>query len=390
MTDMPTYRQTDGPAVRFHTLVEAGELTPDPGQRAAVERLQALDEALGTQAPRNLLARLRGFVGNGAAREIKGLYMHGPVGRGKSMLMDLFFDQAAATKKRRVHFHAFMLEVQERLKSYRAARTRDPLAALAREIAGETSLLCFDEFHVVNIADAMILGRFFETVLDAGTVIVATSNVAPDDLYKGGLQRRNFLPFIEMIKQHMDVVDIGEGDDHRRHGLVGAEVYFTPLGAPATAALDRLYEDMTRGGPPGGARVLEVQGRILEIPRQRGGVARFVFAELCQRPLGAADYLALAAHFHCLVLDAIPRMTPADRSAAKRFVVLIDALYEHKVKLVCAADARPDALYPEGDTALEFLRTASRLIEMQTRTYLGLPHAPPGEQPPEQSSPESV
>jgi len=387
MTNRQTALDADqaGPLERFQAMIEAGELSPDAGQIAAAEQLQRLhDELLGyarSSGRSDLGARLKGWFGIDDPQDIpKGIYIHGEVGRGKSMLMDLFFDTAPTAAKRRVHFHAFMLEVQQRLKGYRAKSTRDPLAALAREIAAEIELLCFDEFHGVNIADAMILGRFFDGLLAGGTVIVATSNVAPNNLYEGGLQRANFLPFIELINSTFDIVDIGEGKDHRRFGLSGRQVYFTPLGPTASASLDDIFEQMTSGQPTSG-RTLTVQGRTLEIARQRGGVARFEFAELCMRPLGAADYLTLAAHFHCLVIDNIPIMTPADRSAAKRFVVLIDALYEHHVKLICSAGAAPDDLYPAGDASFEFRRAASRLTEMQSQDYLAAPHQPPGAQP---------
>lgn len=381
MTQRPS--SDTGPSRAFHGLIDSGELKPDAGQIAAITHLQSLHDALrdyrlGARGGIfGSIKRLFGSVGRAAPR---GLYIHGPVGRGKSMLMDLFFETVTAPSKRRTHFHAFMIEVQERLKGYRAKAVRDPLAALAAEISAETSLLCFDEFHVVNIADAMILGRLFEGFFSGGTVVVATSNVAPEDLYRDGLQRRNFLPFIELIQDRMDIIDIREGDDHRRFGLAGQQVFFTPLGAQATAALDRIFADMTVG-MPSIPRVFTVQGRSLEVPQGAGGVARFTFDDLCRQPLGAADYLTIAAHFHCVVLDDVPALTAAERSAAKRFVVLIDALYEHKVKLICSADAEPDALYPSGDTAFEFQRAASRLIEMQSQAYLKSPHMPPGEQP---------
>ncbi len=388
MTESPP--SVTGPSSAFHSRIQSGDLKPDAGQIDAVEHLQLVHDELHTYrqgTPTGIVGFLKNLVGVGGSDQNlspKGLYIHGPVGRGKSMLMDFFFDTVPVTSKRRTHFHAFMIEVQDRLKGYREKSIRDPLAALAAEISAETSLLCFDEFHVVDIADAMILGRLFEGLFSGGTVVVATSNVAPHNLYKDGLQRRNFLPFIKLIEQRMGVVDIHEGDDHRRIALAGHKVYFTPLGVTASTELDRIFVELI-AGMPSAPHLISVQGRTLEVPKGAGGVARFNFDDLCRKPLGAADYLTIAAHFHCVVLDNVPALTPTERSAAKRFVVLIDALYEHKVTLICSADAEPDALYPSGDAAFDFERTASRLIEMQSRTYLATPHAPPGEQPEKQA-----
>ena len=374
-----------GPVAALDAMVETGELKPDGGQQAAIGQLQSVHDGLISyrrdRRPGSVWGWLQGLLAGGRpAAPPHGLYIHGPVGRGKSMLMDLFFDTAPITAKRRVHFHAFMLEVQERLNGYREHTIRDPLAALASEIAAENLLLCFDEFHVVNIADAMILGRLFAGFIEAGTIIVATSNVAPADLYKGGLQRANFLPFIALIEARLGVVDIGTGDDHRRLSLAGGQVYFSPLGDAARLALDSAFAAMTVGKHVS-PRVLDVRGRVLHVAVQAPGVARFGFAELCEQPLGAADYLAVAAHYHCVLLDDIPRLGPTRLSAAKRLVVLIDTLYEHKVKLICAADTEPDHIYDSGDVAFEFQRAASRLIEMQSRAYLEAPHAPPCELP---------
>jgi cell division protein ZapE len=300
--------------------------------------------------------------------------MYGPVGRGKSMLMDLFFDTAPVERKRRVHFHAFMLEVQNRLTAERKTTKRDdPLMAVAGDIAAETWLLCFDEFHVVNIADAMILGRLFQGFFDRGVVIVATSNVAPLDLYRNGLQRDRFVPFIELICDRLDVLDIGAGVDFRLDRLRGRPVWHTPLGAAATAALDAAFAALTDDAPGAPAK-LELQGRTLTVPLAARGVARLSFDELCGKPRGASDYLALATHFHTVMIDGIPKLTSNQRDIAKRFVVLIDSLYEHRVNLWASADAAPEDLYPAGDIAFEFQRTVSRLSEMQAADYIESPH----------------
>jgi cell division protein ZapE len=291
------------------------------------------------------------------------------------MLMDLFFETAPVEKKRRVHFHEFMLEVHDRLHRHRqeAAGEGDDVAVLADVIAGDATLLCFDEFQVTNIADAMLLGRLFAALFDLGVVVVATSNVAPDELYAGGLQRERFLPFIDLLKERLDILALDGLMDYRLARLQGMRVYHQPLDAAASAALDEAFAQLTDGAA-GEPATLTVQGRRLAVPRAAKGVARFRFADLCERPLGAADYIAIATHFHTVVLAEIPQMSRAQRNEARRFMTLIDALYEHKVNLVCSAAAAPDALYAEGDGAFEFRRTASRLMEMQSRDYLARPH----------------
>jgi cell division protein ZapE len=291
------------------------------------------------------------------------------------MLMDLFFETAPVEKKRRVHFHEFMLEVHDRLHRHRqeAAAEGEDVAVLADAIAADATLLCFDEFQVTNIADAMLLGRLFAALFDLGVVVVATSNVAPDELYAGGLQRERFLPFIDLLKERLDILALDGLMDYRLARLQGMRVYHQPLDAAASAALDEAFAQLTDGAA-GEPATLTVQGRRLAVPRAAKGVARFRFADLCERPLGAADYIAIATHFHTVVLAEIPQMSRAQRNEARRFMTLIDALYEHKVNLVCSAAAAPDALYAEGDGAFEFRRTASRLMEMQSRDYLARPH----------------
>jgi cell division protein ZapE len=366
------------PLARYRALRRADALKPDPSQALVAEKLESLHHALAGYQPAgdSWLGgwKTRFGIGRRSERPPQGLYMYGPVGRGKSMLMDLFFDTAPVDRKRRVHFHAFMLEVQARLTEERRTKQRDdPLMAVAGDIAAETWLLAFDEFHVVNIADAMILGRLFQGFFDYGVVIVATSNVAPQDLYKGGLQRDRFVPFIELICDRLDLLDIGVGVDFRLDRLRGRPVFHWPLGPDATAALDAAFAALTDDAP-GEPVSLELQGRTLVVPKAARGVARLSFDELCGKPRGAADYLALATHFHTVIVDDVPRMSPQQRDIAKRFVVLVDALYEHRVNLWASAGTPPEELYPAGDTAFEFQRTVSRLAEMQAADYIEALH----------------
>ena len=366
---------SDGPLAAYRAQRATGTLLPDPCQAIAAEKLQSLHNALRDYRPATADWRTRWQARFGRRRQEappQGLYLFGPVGRGKSMLMDLFFTAAPVAHKRRVHFHAFMLEVQGRLKTAREADADDPLMAVAAALAAEAFVLCFDEFNVANIADAMILGRLFRGLFDAGVVVVATSNSGPDDLYKDGLQRDRFVPFIALIKDRLDLLDLAQGTDHRLDRIKGRTVYHCPLSEAATAGVAAAFAALTDGAAAPTSRA--VLGRTLQIRQAGSGVARCTFAELCGRPLGAADYLAVATHFHCVVVDDIPALEPARRDEAKRFVTLIDALYEHRVKLICSAAAPPQGLYPAGDTAFEFRRTASRLVEMQAADYLAAPH----------------
>ncbi len=366
------------PLERYRALREANEIMRDPSQKLAVEKLQSLHHALKGYQPAGE-SWLSGWkdrfgLGRRAEEPPMGLYVYGPVGRGKSMLTDMFFDTAPVERKRRVHFHAFMLEVQKRLTELRQRdKQADPLMRVAAEIADESWLLCFDEFHVVNIADAMILGRLFEAFFEHGVVVVATSNVAPQDLYRGGLQRDRFLPFIDLIMEKLDVLDIGEGRDFRLDRLKGEPVWHTPLGPEATAQLDRAFATLTDDAAPH-PQEIELQGRKLVAERTARGIARFTFDELCRQPRGAADYLAIAECFHTVMVEDIPKLVASERDAAKRFVVLVDSLYENKVNLFATAEAEPNDLYTEGDTAFEFERTVSRLMEMQAEDYLNSRH----------------
>ena len=361
----------------YQALVAAGELRPDPAQAAVAGQLDALAQALARPQPApGLLARL---IGRAPPPPPRGLYIWGGVGRGKSMLMDLFFGSAAVAPKRRVHFHAFMAEVHAAIHAARGAGTADPLMAVAADLARGARLLCFDEMQVKDIADAAILSRLFTALIDAGVTVVTTSNRPPDDLYKNGLNRHLFLPFIALVQQRMDVVALDGPTDYRLQRLAGTQTWHVPNGPEATAALSAAFFRMTDYPPEDRAHVptetLEIPGgRTLHVPKSLKGVAVFSFARLCRQPLGAADYLAIARRFHTIFIVGIPVMGPENRNEAARFVTLIDALYEHKVKLIAAADAEPGALYPAGDGAFEFQRTVSRLMEMQSARYLALGH----------------
>jgi cell division protein ZapE len=371
----PSATASTGVLAAYRALRAAGKLAPDPAQQLAAEKLQSLANAL---AGYRLSENSHGWqarFGLGRRRETppQGLYIFGEAGRGKSMLMDLFFEHVAVERKRRVHFHAFMLEVHERRHDLDPRIPGDPIQPIAREMAQQAWLLCFDEFHVTDIADAMILGRLFQAMLELGVVVVATSNFAPDELYRNGLQRELFLPFIALIKEKLDVLQLDGGIDWRRRKLKDMRVYVTPLGPAATASLDGAFAALTEGATPK-PETLVVQGRFLKVARAAGSVARFSFHELCEEPLGPADYVAIAQHFRTIVLDDIPVMGVDRRNPARRFITLIDELYEHRVKLVCSAASEPDRLCTASDVAELFKRASSRLIEMQTEEYLEQEH----------------
>jgi cell division protein ZapE len=360
-----------GPLALLRARQEAGGLVHDPAQQLAAEKLQSLWRALGDYAPASGEQGWRqrlGLARRGGEAAPVGLYIFGAVGRGKSMLMDIFFDAAPVAKKRRVHFHAFMAEVHARIHARRKAKG-DPIGPVALALAAEATLLCFDEFQVADIADAMILGRLFAALFDAGVVVVATSNRAPDELYKDGLQRERFLPFIAMLKERLDVLELEGARDYRRARLAGRPVYFTPADARAHAALAAAFAELT-GGAAAAPRTIPVLGRTLHVPRAAKGVAWFTFAELCQEALGPADYLALCRSYRGFILEGIPRLGAEQRNEAKRFNTFIDALYEARGTLVASAAVAPDQIYGAGEGDFEFQRTVSRLIEMQSAEYL--------------------
>src|SRR5476651_1843064 len=352
--DSDTPMTGKGPAANLAARRAAGQVRSDPVQERIVQRLQAVHEQLAAldrpAAKPGLLARL-GLVRTATLAGPHGLYIWGPVGRGKSMLMDLFFADAPVHKKRRVHFHEFMLEVQDRLHRRReelaakgAPPEADTIVPIARAIAAETRLLCFDEFQVTNIADAMILGRLFETLFDEGLTVIATSNRAPDDLYRNGLQRDRFLPFIELMKQRLEILELGGGQDYRMDRMRALDMYLTPLGAGATAKLDEAFRALADGAD-GEPRVLRTQGRDVDVPRAAPGVAMADYVDWCAKPMGAADFLCIADHFHTVILAEIPRMGPDNRDKAARFVTMIDTFYEKKVKFICSAATSPDKLH---------------------------------------------
>ncbi len=368
---------------QYQALVTSGEIEADAAQASAAEAFAGLEAMLAHYRPAARKAGLLGrLFGNGKQTEqIKGLYIHGEVGRGKTMLMDLFFHSSPVRHKRRAHFHEFMADVHERVHGFRqkiasgAITDDDPVTLTAHSIFREAWLLCFDEFHVTDIADAMILGRLFTKLFELGTVVVATSNVAPDDLYKGGLNRGLFLPFIKLLQAQMDVVLLDARTDFRLEKLAGVTMWHVPANKNADLALDKAWQRLT-GGAPAKTQDIIVKGRKLRVPRAAHGVARFSFKELCEMPLGASDYLRLAHDFHTLVLDRVPVMHYEHRNFAKRFITLIDTLYDNCVKLVASADADPLSLYlaTDGVEVNEFKRTSSRLIEMGSESYLVLPH----------------
>jgi len=368
---------SDGPLNKYRNKVEDGDLNADPAQEALAEKLQNLYRALEGYQPTSGSVTWKERLG--LAREKielpKGLYIYGGVGRGKSMLMDLFFETIPFECKRRVHFHSFLQDIHVRFNDFRAKNLEggDPIPSVVKSIADETWLLCFDELQVVNIVDAMILGRLFEGLFERNVIIIATSNRPPSDLYKDGLQREKFLPFIDLITGRLDIFQLGASRDYRLERMLGMRVYHQPLGPETNENLDRYFLELTKGYTAEPDQI-RVKGRVVEITMAAGGVGRISFEKLCAEALGPADYLEIAARYHTLILEEIPRMGEALKNEAQRFITLIDALYENKVNLICSADAPPKELYILGEGIFAFERLVSRLMEMQSEEYLSLPH----------------
>ena len=368
-------------AERYAARVAAGEIEPDPGQLHAIGRLARLERELADYRPPAKSAALGWLMARRPADAPRGVYLFGDVGRGKTMLMDLFFEVAPAAKKRRAHFHEFMADVHVRIRDIRHAlkygevSNGDPIAIAARAIAGKVSLLCFDEFLVTDIADAMIIGRLFEKLFEQGVMLVATSNVPPAELYKDGLNRSLFVPFLRLLEERVEVVPLEARTDFRLEKLRDVASWHVPANETARTAIDRAWRRLA--GPEGGAPLdLPHLGRAIHVPRAGGGAARFIFRDLCEMPLGASDFVAVARAFHTVIVENIPVIAAERRNEAKRFILLVDTLYDSAVKLIASATAEPDRLYAgtEGFEAFEFRRTASRLHEMRSAAYLALPH----------------
>lgn len=365
-----------GLVAAYEAMVVCGGLHRDSAQAAAVQKLDELAAALASYnaAPATFLSTFWPGAREPAPR---GLYLYGGVGRGKTLLMDLFFETVSGISKRRLHFHEFMAEVHERIQRGRATTDGDPIPVVAAEIAAEHPLICLDELMVTDIADAMIVGRLFRALFQRGVVIVVTSNSPPDRLYWNGLNRQLFLPFVEQISEHTEVFELAAARDFRLERVQGRQLYFFPCNDAARKGVDALWERFT-GGQLAAGRILTVHGREVQVPSAAHGVARFAFSDLCEAALGASDYLAIARAFHTVFLEGIPRLTAERRNEARRFIHLIDALYDNGVCLIASAEVEPDQLYTHGDGAELFERTASRLMEMRSEAYLkarGLRHA---------------
>ncbi len=382
MEPIPEY--TSSVSEELKALAASGTLTPDAEQMRVAAKLDHVLTCLRETKPAKKTSALGWLFakGGGKPREIRGLYVHGSVGRGKTMLMDMFFKKAPSQKKRRAHFHEFMADVHNRIHEQRQklkrgeTRETDPVPPVAKALFAEAELLCFDEFSVTDITDAMILARLFTELFSLGCILVATSNVAPDDLYRDGLNRGLFTPFIALLNKHVDVVTLDSPTDYRMQKLASLPVYLTPLGARADAAMESAWHHVTEGEK---AQPLDIpmKGRAIHVPAAAGRTARFSFTDLCEKPLGASDYLAIADRFDAVFVDHVPRLGPEKRNETKRFINLVDALYDHAVRLYISAATPPEDLLTEkkGTEGFEFDRTVSRLFEMRSPDYLELHQA---------------
>ena len=376
---MPS-RQVAQTGVRSHydQLVSCGAISADPAQVALADRLDRLNASIAADrlaAKSSALGWMFGRKRPAAAP--RGLYIHGAVGRGKTMLMDFFFAACPEAKKRRAHFHEFMTDAHERIHAHRQALKRgetgqdDPIPPVAAALADEARVICFDEFSVTDIADAMILSRLFTALFARRVVLVATSNVAPVYLYRDGLTRGLFLPFLKVLREHTDVANLDADKDYRLDKLGRAPVWHAPLTLAADRAMDDLFATMT-GGVKAEPAEIAVKGRAVCVPRQAMGIARFDFSDLCDKPLGAADYRAIAQRYKTVFIDRVPVLDEAKRNPAKRFIALIDTLYDNGNRVAISAEAEPEKLYvgKSGSEAFEFARTASRLVEMRSAQWL--------------------
>jgi len=369
----------DSVRARYDALAAEGRLDPDPAQEALASRFDALNDEIGSLRLASKSSSLGWLFAKRApkAGAVKGLYVHGHVGRGKTMLMDFFFSACPAKRKRRAHFHDFMADVHDRIGAHRQAlkegkvKEKDPIAPVARDIASESRLVCFDEFSVTDIADAMILSRLFTALFENGVILVATSNVAPDDLYRDGLNRSLFLPFVDILKAHADVMSLDSDRDYRLDRLGQTKLYISPLGNGADKALDEVWSRLTGGVSPH-SELIEVKGREIAVPAVAMGAARFSFSDLCEKPLGARDYLAIARNYHTVFVERVPVLREGRRNEAKRFINLIDTLYDNRNRIVVSAEAEPQELYQakSGTEVFEFDRTVSRLIEMRSEEWV--------------------
>lgn len=367
-------------SMRYEALVKAGKIEGDPAQRRVAKALDGLLEEIGAKRVSRKSSSLGWLFAKKRAEKpagIRGLYIHGAVGRGKTMLMDLFFEAVPARRKRRAHFNDFMADVHERIHAYRQklkageVKETDPIPPVAADLLADAWVLCFDEFSVTDITDAMILSRLFAELFARGCVLVATSNVAPDDLYRDGLNRGLFLPFIDLLKTHTRICALDARTDYRLEKTEQLPVYNAPLDTASAKRMDAAWQQVTHGRPAV-SDAIRIKGHEVDIPQVVDGAARFTFADLCARPLGASDYIALAERFHTIFIDGIPTLSEKTRNEAKRFITLVDILYDHQVRLFASAAATPDALMTtrKGTEAFEFDRTSSRLFEMQSRDYL--------------------